>query len=98
MVKIKLESYDLERSNKAHSWEDYVKAFLDAEVRPLWPKGWMQARTLFKESRRGHGHLTSILAKKKVMAPSKIKVKVSQPAQVACHLFLSFSSHAHETS
>ncbi|KAM8777659.1 ubinuclein-1 isoform 2-T2 [Rhynchonycteris naso] len=75
VVKMKLESYDLERNNKAHSWEDYVKVFLDAEVRPLWPKGWMQARTLFKESRRGHGHLTSVLAKKKVMAPSKIKVK-----------------------
>ncbi|EPY87428.1 ubinuclein-1 [Camelus ferus] len=74
VVKIKLESYDLERS-KAQSWEDYVKAFLDAEVKPLWPKGWMQARTLFKESRRGHGHVTSILAKKKVMVSSKMKVK-----------------------
>ncbi|XP_054990965.1 ubinuclein-1 isoform X3 [Sorex araneus] len=36
-----------------------------------------EIRTLFKESRRGHGHLTSILAKKKVMAPSKMKVKES---------------------
>lgn len=43
MVKIKLESFDLEKS-KVQSWEDYVKAFLDAEVKPLWPKGWMQAR------------------------------------------------------
>ncbi|XP_049624396.1 ubinuclein-1 isoform X3 [Suncus etruscus] len=77
LVKIKLESYDLERNNKAQSLEDYMKVFLDAEVKPLWPKGWMQARTLFKESRRGHGHLTSILAKKKVMAPPKIKVKES---------------------
>ncbi|KAM9209721.1 ubinuclein-1 isoform 3-T3 [Dugong dugon] len=77
VVKMKLESYDPERNNKAQSWEDYVKAFLDAEVKPLWPKGWMQARTLFKESRRGHGHLTSILAKKKVMAPAKVKVKES---------------------
>ncbi|XP_047636530.1 ubinuclein-1 isoform X1 [Phacochoerus africanus] len=76
VVKIKLESSDLERS-KAQPWEDHVKAFLDAEVKPLWPKGWMQARTLFKESRRGHGHLTSILAKKKVMASSKMKVKES---------------------
>lgn len=76
VVKIKLESQDLDRS-KAPAWEDCVKAFLDAEVKPLWPKGWMQARTLFKESRRGHGHLTSILAKKKVMAPSKVKVKES---------------------
>ncbi|XP_025714780.1 ubinuclein-1 isoform X1 [Callorhinus ursinus] len=77
VVRIKLESYDLERNNRTQSWEDYVKAFLDAEVKPLWPKGWMQARTLFKESRRGHGHLTSILAKKKVMASSKIKMKES---------------------
>ncbi|XP_006874959.1 PREDICTED: ubinuclein-1 isoform X2 [Chrysochloris asiatica] len=75
VVRLKLESYDPERNNKAQPWEDYVKAFLDAEVKPLWPKGWMQARTLFKESRRGHGHLTSILAKKKVTAPCKIKVK-----------------------
>lgn len=44
LVKIKLESYDLERNNKAQSLEDYMKAFLDAEVKPLWPKGWMQAR------------------------------------------------------
>uniref|UniRef100_A0A8D0C6I1 Ubinuclein 1 n=1 Tax=Salvator merianae TaxID=96440 RepID=A0A8D0C6I1_SALMN len=58
-VKIKLDGYDLEK-NKSHSMEDYVKTFLDAEVKPLWPKGWMQARTLFKESRRVHGHLTSI--------------------------------------
>lgn len=77
VVKIRLESYDLERNHRAQSWEDHVKAFLDAEVKPLWPKGWMQARTLFKESRRGHGHLTSMLAKKKVMAASKIKVKES---------------------
>ncbi|XP_037363544.1 ubinuclein-1 isoform X2 [Talpa occidentalis] len=77
VVKMKLESFDLERSNKAQPWEDCVKAFLDAEVKPLWPKGWMQARTLFKESRRGHGHLTSLLAKKKVVAPSKVKVKES---------------------
>ncbi|XP_036594697.1 ubinuclein-1 isoform X3 [Trichosurus vulpecula] len=76
VVKMKLDGYELER-NKAQSWEDYVKAFLDAEVKPLWPKGWMQARTLFKESRRGHGHLTSILAKKKVMTAAKVKVKDS---------------------
>ncbi|XP_061456415.1 ubinuclein-1 isoform X2 [Rhineura floridana] len=75
-VKIKLDAYDLEK-NKAQSTEDYVKAFLDAEVKPLWPKGWMQSRTLFKESRRVHGHLTSIPTKKKVMAPPKVKGKES---------------------
>ncbi|XP_040430211.1 ubinuclein-1 isoform X7 [Cygnus olor] len=34
-----------------------------------------EIRTLFKESRRVHGHLTSVLAKKKVIAPTKVKVK-----------------------
>uniref|UniRef100_A0ACB8FLF1 Ubinuclein-1 n=1 Tax=Sphaerodactylus townsendi TaxID=933632 RepID=A0ACB8FLF1_9SAUR len=76
VVKLKLDGYELEK-NKAQSMEDYVKTFLDAEVKPLWPKGWMQARTLFKESRRVHGHLTSIPTKKKVMAPPKLKGKES---------------------
>ncbi|KAM9016002.1 ubinuclein-1-like isoform 8-T9 [Ara ararauna] len=74
LVKIKLDGYDLDK-NKAQSLEDYVKTFLDGEVKPLWPKGWMQARTLFKESRRVHGHLTSVLSKKKVIASTKVKVK-----------------------
>ncbi|XP_072204979.1 ubinuclein-1 isoform X5 [Excalfactoria chinensis] len=34
-----------------------------------------EIRTLFKESRRVHGHLTSVLAKKKVVAPPKVKGK-----------------------
>ncbi|XP_034276398.1 ubinuclein-1 isoform X2 [Pantherophis guttatus] len=73
-VKMKLDGYDVEK-NKAQSMEDYVKTFLDAEIKPLWPKGWMQARTLFKESRKVHSHLTSIPTKKKVMAPPKVKGK-----------------------
>ncbi|XP_050836140.1 ubinuclein-1 isoform X8 [Serinus canaria] len=36
-----------------------------------------EIRTLFKESRRVHGHLTSVLAKKKVIAATKVKVKDS---------------------
>ncbi|XP_012432242.5 ubinuclein-1 isoform X8 [Taeniopygia guttata] len=36
-----------------------------------------EIRTLFKESRRVHGHLTSVLTKKKVIAPTKVKVKDS---------------------
>lgn len=43
LVKIKLDGYEYDK-NKAQSLEDYVKTFLDGEVKPLWPKGWMQAR------------------------------------------------------
>ncbi|NWY43132.1 UBN2 protein, partial [Sylvia atricapilla] len=58
LVKIKLGCYELE-PNRSQSAEDYLKTFMETEVKPLWPKGWMQARMLFKESRSVHNHLTS---------------------------------------
>ncbi|XP_037546297.1 ubinuclein-1 [Nematolebias whitei] len=32
--------------------EECVKTLLDNEVKPLWPKGWMQLRVLMRESRK----------------------------------------------
>ncbi|XP_075414838.1 ubinuclein-2 [Tenrec ecaudatus] len=78
LVEIKLGCYELE-PNKSQSAEDYLKSFMETEVKPLWPKGWMQARMLFKESRRVHNHLTSAPAKKKVMLAPKPKVKECSP-------------------
>ncbi|KAM4873860.1 ubinuclein-2 isoform 2-T2 [Thomomys bottae] len=78
LVKIKLGCYELE-PNKSQSAEDYLKSFMETEVKPLWPKGWMQARMLFKESRSVHNHLTSAPAKKKVIPASKPKVKECSP-------------------
>lgn len=78
LVEIKLGCYELE-PNKSQSAEDYLKSFMETEVKPLWPKGWMQARMLFKESRRVHNHLTSAPAKKKVIPPPKPKVKECSP-------------------
>ena len=43
LVEIKLGCYELE-PNKSQSAEDYLKSFMETEVKPLWPKGWMQAR------------------------------------------------------
>uniref|UniRef100_A0A3B5ANC8 Ubinuclein-2-like n=1 Tax=Stegastes partitus TaxID=144197 RepID=A0A3B5ANC8_9TELE len=57
LVRVKLTCYELEGKNSL-SLEDYLKAFMETEVKPLWPKGWMQARMLFKESTMAHGHLT----------------------------------------
>lgn len=42
-MKIKLGCYELE-PNRSQSAEDYLKTFMETEVKPLWPKGWMQAR------------------------------------------------------
>lgn len=43
LVRVKLGCYELECKN-SQSVEDYLKAFMETEVKPLWPKGWMQAR------------------------------------------------------
>ncbi|XP_074552590.1 ubinuclein-2-like isoform X2 [Halichoeres trimaculatus] len=70
LVRVKLSCYELEGKNSL-SPEDYLKAFMETEVKPLWPKGWMQARMLFKESIMAHGHLTGYTAKKKILPTPK---------------------------
>ncbi|KAM6437741.1 ubinuclein-2 [Liasis olivaceus] len=99
LVKIKLDCYELE-PNKSQSAEDYLKTFMETEVKPLWPKGWMQARMLFKESRSVHNHLTSAPAKKKVILAPKPKGKDSSPKkeQRACPPFASACVPASSTS
>ncbi|XP_077461630.1 uncharacterized protein LOC144077629 isoform X1 [Stigmatopora argus] len=74
LVQVKLSCYDME-SQCSLSVEDYLKAFLENEVKPLWPKGWMQARILFKESVSVHIHLTGSLAKRRVLPGPKAKTK-----------------------
>ncbi|XP_019961310.2 ubinuclein-2b isoform X1 [Paralichthys olivaceus] len=74
LVRVKLGCYELEGKNTL-SLEDYLKAFMETEVKPLWPKGWMQARMLFKESTMAHGHLTGYTAKKKMVTAPKAKPK-----------------------
>ncbi|XP_059204898.1 ubinuclein-2b isoform X2 [Centropristis striata] len=74
LVRVKLGCYELEAKNSL-SLEDYLKAFMETEVKPLWPKGWMQARMLFKESAMAHGHLTGYTAKKRIVTTPKAKPK-----------------------
>ncbi|XP_060921732.1 ubinuclein-2b isoform X1 [Labrus mixtus] len=70
LVRVKLGCYELEGKNSL-SLEDYLKAFMETEVKPLWPKGWMQARMLFKESIMAHGHLTGYTVKKRMVPNPK---------------------------
>ncbi|XP_007549779.1 ubinuclein-1 isoform X1 [Poecilia formosa] len=44
--------------------EEYMKTVLDNEVKPLWPKGWMQSRVLMRESRKLSGLFASLLVNK----------------------------------
>ncbi|CAM9737176.1 unnamed protein product [Lampetra planeri] len=91
VVKVKMAGYDAERI-KSQSAEDYLKAFLEAEVKPLWPKGWMQSRMLFKESRAVHGHITAAPTKKKFIPPAKPKLKSALAQPAASHSRPSSSS------
>ncbi|XP_026158796.1 ubinuclein-2a isoform X2 [Mastacembelus armatus] len=74
LVQVKLSCYEME-SQCSLSVEDYLKAFLENEVKPLWPKGWMQARILFKESLAVHSHLTGNLVKRRMVPGPKAKAK-----------------------
>ncbi|XP_072531249.1 ubinuclein-2b isoform X2 [Salminus brasiliensis] len=74
LVRVKLGCYEAEGQNSP-SPEDYLKAFMETEVKPLWPKGWMQARMLIKESRMAHSHLTGNTVKKKMVPSPKVKPK-----------------------
>lgn len=75
LVCVKLSCYELEQCSL--SVEDYLKAFMENEVKPLWPKGWMQTRMLFKESRAVHGHLTGLGKKRIVPTPKAAKTDIS---------------------
>ncbi|CDQ58280.1 unnamed protein product [Oncorhynchus mykiss] len=74
LVRVKLGCYELE-GQSSQSPEDYLKAFMETDVKPLWPKGWMQGRILFKESLMVHCHLTGNPAKKKMVPTPKSKPK-----------------------
>lgn len=43
VVKLKMSRFELEAAGD-QSLEDYLKSFLEASVKTLWPRGWMQSR------------------------------------------------------
>ncbi len=46
VVRIKMTMYDASDA-RTQSAEEYLKAYLETEVRTLWPQGWMQARSVY---------------------------------------------------
>ncbi|XP_032384452.1 ubinuclein-1 isoform X1 [Etheostoma spectabile] len=51
VLRLKMERYKKERKG-SQEMEEYLKTLLENEVKPLWPKGWMQSRLLIRESRK----------------------------------------------
>ncbi|KAM6940215.1 ubinuclein-1 [Xenentodon cancila] len=49
VLKEKMEKFKDKCSQEA---EEHLKTLLDNEVKPLWPKGWMQSGVLIRESRK----------------------------------------------
>ncbi|MCJ8747680.1 hypothetical protein PDJAM_G00156200 [Pangasius djambal] len=70
VVRLKMSSYELDVPSN-QSLEDFLKSFLEASVKTLWPRGWMQSRILLIESRRVHAHVTGVVARKKSTAVPK---------------------------
>ncbi|XP_068718236.1 ubinuclein-1-like isoform X1 [Montipora capricornis] len=62
VVQMKIKIFEMSKT-RAQSAEEFLKHFFENEVRPLWPKGWMTSRILFKESKQAHGKFTSVPAK-----------------------------------
>ena len=43
VITVKMNSYDVLKV-KGQTAEEFIKEFLENEIRSLWPKGWMQSR------------------------------------------------------
>lgn len=59
VVQLKLDLFDQTKGKDKITVSEYLKNFFEDELKELWPKLWMQSRTLFKESRKIHQHLTN---------------------------------------
>ena len=57
VVYLKAECFHWSKLRK-ESASDFLLRFLDTEIKLLWPKGWMTAKILFKESHEGHSFVT----------------------------------------
>ncbi|XP_055929034.1 ubinuclein-2-like [Argiope bruennichi] len=80
VVRIKLKCYEVSKT-RIQSAEEYLKHFLEAEVKNLWPPGWMQSRILFRESRAAHFYITNrpkkqMLVSKKNTNPLNVMMNV----------------------
>uniref|UniRef100_A0A2R5LEE0 Putative ubinuclein nuclear protein n=1 Tax=Ornithodoros turicata TaxID=34597 RepID=A0A2R5LEE0_9ACAR len=78
-VRIKLRCYEVSKM-RTQSAEDYLRHFLDAEVRTLWPEGVITARTLLQESSTAHSYLTS---KPRGSKPAPLPPPASTPPTTA---------------
>ncbi|CAJ1053896.1 ubinuclein-1-like [Xyrichtys novacula] len=80
VLKAKMEGYKKEKTG-SQEMEEYLKTLLDNEVKPLWPKGWMQSRVLLRESKKILGPSASLLVKR-ARPEKKQQSSVCSPSDV----------------
>uniref|UniRef100_A0A4W5KGF4 Ubinuclein 1 n=1 Tax=Hucho hucho TaxID=62062 RepID=A0A4W5KGF4_9TELE len=52
-VRVRMDRFEVEKGKtETQGPEEFLKAFLDTEIKPLWPKGWMQPRYTHTHTRR----------------------------------------------
>ncbi|XP_053399236.1 ubinuclein-2-like isoform X2 [Mercenaria mercenaria] len=81
VVRVKMHTYMMSKG-KSQTAEEFCKAFLEQDVRPIWPKGWMQTRVLYKESKAAHSLWTNPQKAKKPLLVSKAQA-VSASNQIS---------------
>ncbi|XP_009857618.2 uncharacterized protein LOC100179104 isoform X3 [Ciona intestinalis] len=75
VVQAKVIQIEAQKNKTFQSAEENLKTFFENEVKVLWPKGWIQARMLFKESREIHYKITGNTFKhKKVVLSGNKKI------------------------
>lgn len=57
VVKIRVQFWQMMKK-RSETPEEHIRAFLESEVRHIWPKGWMTVRTLYKETHDAHAVIT----------------------------------------
>ncbi|XP_029314955.1 ubinuclein-1-like isoform X2 [Cottoperca gobio] len=75
VLNVKMDGYKKEKGSQ--EVEEFLKTLLDNEVKPLWPKGWMQSRVLMRESRKMLSLFTPFSVKK--ARPEKKQISLSGP-------------------
>ncbi|CAG0913950.1 unnamed protein product [Notodromas monacha] len=58
VVRIKVKMFEEDQSPGLDP-ENYLKDFFEQRVKIIWPKNWMNARELYRESKNVHSHLTN---------------------------------------
>ncbi|KAL7404781.1 hypothetical protein ABVT39_018923 [Epinephelus coioides] len=76
VLQVKMERYKKERKG-SQEVEEHLKTLLENEVKPLWPKGWMQSRVLIRESRKMLSPFTSLPVKR--ARPEKKQPSIIDP-------------------